>query len=430
MTGFSQPERRGLERLQRLQTAQAHPDADLLTAFSEQALTAREREQVLTHLAVCPTCREVVSLAGSQVSELPLPQAETQPAFWKWPVLRWGAVAASAVIVVVAVSIGHQENKDTQTAQITTETAPVAVPATAEKKTLNDEVAQVPASAGLKAPQIRYEKITPKADKDVLDKAVGQASDRERQTLKKETNAPLAAGAMVANVTAPPMATDSVSAAKVGESTSGTSLPLGENELQMSAGRAAPGPPPVPGTMGKTASARVSAPESAEVTSQVMVAGAATATASPQSAPKTKQNDFHGALQKTEVARKDEEKSAASRDLRYQSLGQQWQVTSEGYLLNSADQGKTWARQLPDQRFTHVQTVGNHVWACGPDGVLMHSIDGGTNWTRVVPADHDAKLKGEITSIVFTDVNHGTLKTSSGEKWSTEDAGLTWRKSQ
>src|SRR5437588_11001608 len=43
--------------------ARAHPDADLLTAFAEQALSAPEREEVLHHLALFGTCREVLSLA-------------------------------------------------------------------------------------------------------------------------------------------------------------------------------------------------------------------------------------------------------------------------------------------------------------------------------------------------------------------------------
>ena len=41
----------------------AHPDADLLTAFAEQALSATERDDVLEHLALCKDCREAIALA-------------------------------------------------------------------------------------------------------------------------------------------------------------------------------------------------------------------------------------------------------------------------------------------------------------------------------------------------------------------------------
>jgi hypothetical protein len=42
---------------------QMHPEADVLTAFAEQALSAPEREGVLQHLALCGDCRDVVALA-------------------------------------------------------------------------------------------------------------------------------------------------------------------------------------------------------------------------------------------------------------------------------------------------------------------------------------------------------------------------------
>ena len=42
---------------------QMHPEANVLTAFAEQALSAPEREGVLQHLALCGNCRDVVALA-------------------------------------------------------------------------------------------------------------------------------------------------------------------------------------------------------------------------------------------------------------------------------------------------------------------------------------------------------------------------------
>jgi photosystem II stability/assembly factor-like uncharacterized protein len=130
---------------------------------------------------------------------------------------------------------------------------------------------------------------------------------------------------------------------------------------------------------------------------------------------------FHGTLAQA---------FAADRDVRYQNAGSdwQWQVTPEGYLISSTDQGRNWLRHLPDQRFTNVQSVGTHVWATGPDGVLMHSADHGTSWTRVIPSDKEAKLQGDIVGIVFLDVNRGSLETSTGEIWSTADAGQSWKK--
>src|SRR5882762_11218420 len=88
---------------------QAHPDADLLAAFAEQALLATERDGVLQHLALCGDCREVVALALPAADLAPPRIADEDgvrttvsragaPAPHKlsfaWPSLRWAALAA------------------------------------------------------------------------------------------------------------------------------------------------------------------------------------------------------------------------------------------------------------------------------------------------------------------------------------------------
>jgi hypothetical protein len=47
-----------------------HPDAESLNAFVEQALAERERGEILTHLAGCGRCREVVFLAQEAATEM------------------------------------------------------------------------------------------------------------------------------------------------------------------------------------------------------------------------------------------------------------------------------------------------------------------------------------------------------------------------
>jgi hypothetical protein len=86
-----------------------HPPIDLLSAFSERALSGSDTAPVLQHLADCADCREIVFLAAPQLESVGLSPAENRPdpssaARWiSWPVLRWGTVAACAVIVVAAV---------------------------------------------------------------------------------------------------------------------------------------------------------------------------------------------------------------------------------------------------------------------------------------------------------------------------------------
>lgn len=79
-----------------------HLDADVLTAFAEHALSDAEREQVLQHLGACKDCRETLHLAAEHSPEAQ-PVLSFQPKRRPWLMLRWGAVAASVVIVGAAV---------------------------------------------------------------------------------------------------------------------------------------------------------------------------------------------------------------------------------------------------------------------------------------------------------------------------------------
>src|ERR1019366_2886382 len=102
--------------------AQAHPNADVLTAFAEQALSASERDSVLEHLARCGDCRELIALALPPVDFRAAPigvetdaDRATGPRAgapaphelnFAWPTLRWAALAAG-VAVAAAVLLVH-----------------------------------------------------------------------------------------------------------------------------------------------------------------------------------------------------------------------------------------------------------------------------------------------------------------------------------
>jgi len=90
-------------RLKAAQLPLQHPDADMLTAFSERALPDRERDLVLEHLGRCRECREVICLA---LPEFELPAQEAAASSWtlSWPALRWG-FAAAGVLVIVALGV-------------------------------------------------------------------------------------------------------------------------------------------------------------------------------------------------------------------------------------------------------------------------------------------------------------------------------------
>src|SRR4051812_46200339 len=111
MSEISKSERRGLMQMQ--SSTPQHPDADLLTAFAEQALTTREREQVMSHLAVRSTCRDVLALAAPE-SAVEVPPVEVPVAgpvrrlpWWNLPALRWAAVAATAAVIITGVGVNN-----------------------------------------------------------------------------------------------------------------------------------------------------------------------------------------------------------------------------------------------------------------------------------------------------------------------------------
>ena len=117
----------------------SHPDANLLAAFAELALSTSEREQVLAHLATCEDCRSAVVLAlpaqetvavpqaasESETAAVPTPEKQSwfsRPIF-AWPTLRWGALAAG-VVVAAALLVHYNGNSDP--ASVSKQAAPEA----------------------------------------------------------------------------------------------------------------------------------------------------------------------------------------------------------------------------------------------------------------------------------------------------------------
>jgi Photosynthesis system II assembly factor YCF48/Putative zinc-finger len=124
------------------QQAGPHLDPEMLTAFAENTLVARERKEVLEHLAICAECREILTISTAASPEFPaevqasgLPRP-THPPLRSW--LPWVSVAAGIVIVCSAVLI-HQQRKPNlttpaQVASISKKEQAQAPPQTEQKK--------------------------------------------------------------------------------------------------------------------------------------------------------------------------------------------------------------------------------------------------------------------------------------------------------
>lgn len=101
------------DRLQAVQPAGNHPDADLLTAFAEQSLPEVERATVLDHLARCADCRDVVALALPPFETLKAVKNPSRGGWMTWPALRWGFVAAGVVIIASVGFLQYQHHAAT-----------------------------------------------------------------------------------------------------------------------------------------------------------------------------------------------------------------------------------------------------------------------------------------------------------------------------
>jgi len=103
-----------------------HPDAEVLSAFAENALPASERETVLQHLSTCSDCREVVFLAAPMAveSQQVVSAPRTRPVF----ALRWGTLVACVVIAAVFLVSRHQAPRTQLAKSVPQTTSPAASP--------------------------------------------------------------------------------------------------------------------------------------------------------------------------------------------------------------------------------------------------------------------------------------------------------------
>src|SRR5947207_1572771 len=95
------------KRLQ-MQEQRPHPNADTLPAYGENALSGAEQQRVLGHVGDCKNCRDILFLAQPDSAETQVVAAYPPARVWH-SAFRWGAVAASLVIVAGGVFLTRQE---------------------------------------------------------------------------------------------------------------------------------------------------------------------------------------------------------------------------------------------------------------------------------------------------------------------------------
>jgi hypothetical protein len=433
-----------VERLRKAPVS-PHPDADVLTAFSEQRLIAPERESLLAHLAECGECRDIVSLAQPVLTETQAVATAPKARPSEWRVWQWGAITAGVVVIAGAVWLNRdlrESPRRFETVASVTRNAPtVAAPATAaEQPQVKNEVqaqsspaakvaSEPAASPKLAANEQRKSEPPPvmaAADTRMYQrlpqKEVDQLSLREADASRAQEEKQAASGATLSASNSP------VPAAPA------STLPAGANEAAkaqstetiaktQTTGSIAGGPAAAPGGGYLFRAHRMPAP--------------------PPAPP--------AILEKKKEAVRDEKDKSASMDYSLadstspnveiaqssyagaqvtvgkDSLPATMRLTDDGELQERSGGAASRWQNLDVKKGDKLRVIalrGQEIWVGGEQGLLYRSTDAGKSWKQVDPGTRGKR----ILELKFRDLQHGELKTQDGEIWDTSDGGDTWRK--
>ncbi|MFZ0731804.1 MAG: hypothetical protein WAM79_05735 [Candidatus Sulfotelmatobacter sp.] len=447
------------ERLKTALPRGAHPDADLLTAFSERSLPESERRLVLEHLACCVDCREIVSLALPEEASVPTPAQAPSATWLAWPTLRWAFVAAGILVIA---SLGTVQYRHIHRPAVA-ERGPVPGPAVKEAE--NKGVA-APAPPPAQSQEESNKTEPPSISKQRKGEPINGRADSLQTSARLAPGAPLsqrAAGAVIGG----PLPHGPRMPNQFQQQNANNSLP------QTSAA-----PAPVPfarPTATQQAQAAASSQSFHGNAAKTAPSGEDATSMTVQSQSVTQQpSTYEFAQNNVERAKPaDELHLSASRKVPAGSPAQldrlstkavgaaRWTINSSGALERSYDQGNTWLEvnvaaaapaaeslDLPVEKsspeaknenvalakksgtpvFRALAANGSDVWAGGSSAMLYHSVDSGIHWTRIVPAFSGVTLTGDVIALDFPDLQHGKVTTSTSEVWTTSDAGQTWQK--
>jgi len=385
--------------------AGVHPDAELLAAFREQSLTEGERRRVVTHLAQCGLCREVVALALPPLSSAaPAPVATRRGWFAVPQLFRWGTGLAALVVVSAALWLHRSEPNwltwNRQFAKIASQSAASAAPAESAPAPVPAPPAAAPRDTHIAKRAPRQEPGRTEPTAPVRSYAAGLDASGSRI----ESNDAFRAAGVPPPPPSPP-------AAAVGGTASRPAM-------------ATAGPPPNPAyapggdrALPNEGSAKYAAAQSSR--------------ADAVARKRVTEQSAMAALTQREAVRA-EERAPASKGIAAKASPAPffWSISPEGKLQRSSDQ-LAWqtVEVAAGVSFRSVAHLGPNLWAGGSGGALYHSSDGGSTWQRVPVGEPQQPVQDAITRLGFANPLAGTVTTSRGEQWSTADGGRTWSQS-
>lgn len=410
-----------------------HPDANLFAAFAENALTERERTQMLNHLAQCAECREIAAFA------LPVEAAGAEPARvtagWRWtlwPILRWGATAA--VLGTLAVVVTLHPGLWNRHLEISKEIHP-SVPSS----TITSAPTTLPASPSAQPPAepaLAKAKAETRRSADEIAVAAKAPAPRQDQALADQY-AGLHARRQMANI----------ASSRPTAGVRGTNIPsaAGEREETKRGEEHTAGAAAAPSTLSAPAGEPITASEEAgDVSTQSQ------ARLEPSRAPTSSgavarakggvsaagMANAKGASRTTTYSMMAQAHMSAFQSLQKSSEIEAarpaavWNVSPEGRVQRSTDAGKAWEqiRVANGIKFRAIAALGNNIWTGGSGGALYHSVDGGASWVRTEIDVDGTAVTETVTGIQSSDPQHLTVTTASGSQWVSEDGGQHWQK--
>jgi hypothetical protein len=409
------------DRLRAVLPEQAHPDADLLTAFAEQALSAAERESVLQHLALCEDCRDVVALALPAADITPPQTADEngvrttvsqagsrapRKLSLAWPTLRWAALAAGAV-VAAAVLLVHPGKLNQATPPSVNQQV-----ASAERPSSSPKIrsSSVPSSSVPSSPI-----ATSPTDRSAFLAKADEAQPKSELQLSKK----LKAGQVV-------MPSPQAESGKM----------LVDNKTRAFDYDARRSQAATEAFDASGATAAVPAIEKAKPALQEME-GSEEQKAQAAAVPGPAKSPARNVMSAAKLA------SPASPT---QAHNVTWAITG-GVLQRSVDSGQSWQDVLQaDHPLLCYASRDEDVWTGGEAGTLFHSANSGVTWARVQPSVKARQLSSDITHIEMRNVEVRNeelrrdlrydvrgpgeilLSTSNNQIWSSADGGKTWAK--
>jgi hypothetical protein len=427
-------------------TDSVHPDADLLTAFAEQALSATERDGVLEHLALCEDCRELVALtlpaheiaaapveSGTEIGRTTGLRTETSAShqLFAWPSLRWAALAAGVALAASVLLL--RPGKVNQ-----------PIP-----PSVNGQVAT---TAQRLSPIIQSPMNPPEVSANVAPShraESGIAGNKKASAGTLAFDATASHGAAEPGLAEPGLAEPALAEQRTTKDRSSEQVVTETVEVTAAAAAATPAPAedtlmarnvaPIEKAKPALHGADDQADEADEKQANDKQKSVQPATGT-NPAPLLAGRAVMSAAKPAPAA-----SPASAHPIARQIARPDVTLTiTEGVLQRSRDSGQSWQEALrTDHRLLCYASHDEDVWAGGQAGTLFHSADGGVTWAQVQPSIKNRQLSADITQIDFRNIDsHNNdlrsddmrrpaeivVSTSNNEIWSSSDGGNTWQK--